>query len=1063
VKVLAVLIVAGVAVAAPKPEEIEFFEKEIRPLLAEKCYACHSSKTKTKFAGLVLDSAQGIKNGSDAGPVIVPGDPANSKLMRAVRGEITPSMPPGGRLSETQMAALARWVGMGAPWPEEAAAAAPAAPQFDLAKRKREHWAWQPVKVVPPPTVDSKWPLEVPDRFLLARLGKAGLSPAPPASRGTWLRRVSFDLTGLPPSPEETAAFEADTAADAYAKQVERLLGSPRFGEHWARHWMDLVRYTESHGSEGDPDVPEAWQYRDYLIRAFNNDVPYDQLIREHLAGDLLPNPRRNERDRINESILGTAHLRMVEHGFQPVDPWEDRVKWTDNQIEVFAKTFQGLTVQCARCHDHKFDAISQRDFYALFGVFGGARPTQAPIDLPEDLDRHKVRLAGIKKEMRERLASEWIRAARALETRIASEEFRIEFDAIACLPSSPLNVWWQMRGKDGAAWRQSWDAMAGKWSEDRRAREKHNQAFRKVWDLSGKDAASWITRGPEVRGPGEFWVQPAGAQAVPGIYPAGVYTNLVSNKHGGVITSPRFKIETDHISLRMLGGGYSYAQLIVENYAVPRGGIYALRAVPKKDEMGWYGWETSFWKGFTAYVEFSTHLDATHRTPDPELASGKQRMPEDGRSWVGAQQVWVHDRKGSPKDEWTPVSPLLDAAPVPRDAAELARRYSDLLVQAARAWAAGAITESQAGLLDYFVRNRILPQESVRELASEYRRLEKEIPVARRAPGVLEEGGADQQLLIRGNHKSPGPVVAKRYLEALGGETYADARTARLKLANAVADPANPLTARVMVNRIWRSLFGAGLVRTVDNFGKLGETPSHPELLDWLADRFVREGWSIKSMIRMLANSQAYRMSSTASAMAVRTDPGNRLLQHMPVRRLQAEAIRDSILWVSGALDPKLYGPSIDTYYVHDTGKTKGDKPKGPLDGAGRRSVYLEIRRNVSNPFLEVFDAPKAATTRGERDVTNVPAQSLALMNGEFVIQQAAKWAAGAAGNDAERMGAIFQRALGRAPTATERDRGETLLASLRAEHTGPEPEKLVWRDFAQAVFNLKEFLYLQ
>ena len=1030
----------AVSLAAAPPDGVEFFEKEVRPLLADKCYSCHSSKAPTRFAGLSFDTS--LKS------VVVPGQPSQSKIVLAVQGKLATPMPPGGRLSAQQIATLVRWVEMGAPWPEPAAPPSAPPQQFDLAKRKREHWAWQPVHRVAPPAVrDQAWPIEPTDRFLLARLEKEGLPPAPPASRRAWLRRLSFDLTGLPPAPDELAAFESDTRPDAHARQVDRLLDSPRFGEHWARHWMDLVRYAESHGSEGDPDTPHAWRYRDYVIRALNADVPYDQLVREHIAGDLLPRPRRDYKERVNESLLGSANLRMVEHGFQPVDPWEDRVKWVDNQIDVFAKTFQGLTISCARCHDHKFDAISQKDYYALFGTFAGARPTQSPVDLPEDLDRHRTRLESLKREIKAATAEGWKRAARELPSKLDLMEFRVEHEAQACDPASPLNAWWSVGAKRGEEFRAAWRALSDRWTKRAADARGHNANFKKVWDL--RDGfAQWVSRGPTRASPaGEFWIAPpSGARSINAVYPRGVYTNLVSNKHGGVFASPRFKIDSDYVSVRMLGGSMAYAQIIIENYAVPRGGIYALRLVPGRDEMKWATFDTNFWRGFTAYVEFATFEDATHQMP----MGLKKKMPTDGRSWIGAQQVWFHDDKAPPQEEWEPVMTLADGGS-PESAEALARRYASVLEAAVDAWASGTITDHQAEFLNYFVKTGVLPDSAPEALVSEYRKLESEIPVARRAPAVLEEGGADQPLLVRGNLKNPAAPVPKRYLEALGGEAFTDARSARLRLADAVASPANPLTARVMVNRIWRHMFGTGLVRTVDNFGKLGEPPSNPELLDWLAARFVEQGWSIKKAVRTLAHSQAYRMASAEGSAARQADPANRLLSHMPVRRLEAEAIRDSMLWVSGQLKPAMYGPSVDTFYMHDTGKTKGDKPKGPLDGDGRRSVYLEVRRNVTNPFLEVFDTPKVSSTRGERDVTNVPAQSLAFMNSPFVIEQAAKWASTLTGSPGERVDAMFLRAVGRVPNATERDRALSLADSS------------AWRDLAQAIFNLKEFIYVR
>ncbi|MFN0170483.1 MAG: PSD1 and planctomycete cytochrome C domain-containing protein [Bryobacteraceae bacterium] len=1055
------------ALWAQAPEEREFFEKQVRPLLVSRCHSCHSSSAKTRFAGLALDTAAGLRKGSDTGPVVIAGKPEESRLLLAVRGKLPARMPPTGPLSEAEIAVLARWVALGALWPAESAAVPPLA-SFDIATRKREHWAWQPVQAAEPPAVrDSAWPLQPVDRFLLATLVKRGLTPAPPADLRTLIRRLSFDLTGLPPTPEEIHAFEQDSAADAYLKLVDRLLESPRFGERWARHWMDVIRYSESHGSEGDPDIPLAWRYRDYLIRALNQDVPYDQLIREHLAGDLLRSPRLNREERLNESMLGVANLRMVEHGFQPVDPWEDRIKWTDNQIDVFSKAFQGLTISCARCHDHKFDAISQEDYYALFGVLGGARPTQAAVDLPEDLNRHRNELRRQKRDVRLALAAAWRNEIGQLPTRLEGK---------APDPEGSFAPWFALKGKEGVAFRDAWQALRNQAEQAGRSRADFNRRhFRKAWDLR-EDYARWVGRGsgltPDASRPGEFQILPEGPRILSGIYPGGVYSHGLSTRHGAVLTSPRFRIDTDYLSLRMLGGNFSSAQLIVENYAVPRGGIYLMRFSPKGDKMGWARWETAFWKGFTAYLEFATRDDVTLFQLDEEDGKRKPR-PEpvrDGRSYFGAQLVYVHNDKETPKDELVHAALVLREEP-PAAADALIKTYQRLIRQSIDAWESDRLTEEQAALLDDCVRGNLLTSvidESsvVAPLVAVYRRLEAEIPVARRAPGVLDEGAPDQPLLVRGNPKNPGRPVSPRYLKALGGDLFPERRSARLRLAEKVASADNPLTARVMVNRIWAHMFGAGLVRTVDNFGKLGETPSHPELLDWLATRFVRDGWSIKKMIRLLATTRAYQMSSQVSPEALRADPGNRLLSRMPVRRLEAEAIRDAMLAVSGELDPAMYGPPVDTYYGHDTGKTKGDKPKGPLDGNGRRSIYLEVRRNVTNPFLEVFDVPKPSTTRGERDRTNVPAQPLALMNSPFVIDQAAKWAQRitAQGSAADlRIAAMWERALGRSPSAVERDQARSLVESLATEQRVPAESPIVWRDFAQAIFNLKEFLYVR
>ncbi len=1072
------LLAALIASAAPPPEHLEFFEQEIRPLLADNCFACHSSKAPSVFANLRLDSRAGVFKGGDSGPAVHAGDPGRSLLLRAVRGEIA-QMPPTGKLPAAKIAALEKWVAIGAPWPEEAAVApAPAANGFDLEDRRNQHWAWQAVQRVEPPAVqDSSWPLEPIDRFLLARLESESLAPAEDADRRAFIRRASFDLTGLPPTTAEIDAFLDDANPDAHARLIDRLLASPHFGERTARLWMDLVRYSESHGSEGDPDTPEAWRYRDYLIRAFNADVPYDQLIREHLAGDLLEHPRIDLDEHLNESVIGTAHLRMVEHGFQPVEPWEDRVKWTDNQVDVLSKAFQGLTVSCARCHDHKFDAISQKDYYALFGVVKGARPTQRAIDDPAYLATNHDALASLKKEIKAKLAEAWLAAAAGLEAKLLGDEFS---ESVAELweADSPLHPWALLRDKRGEPFADGWRSLSEYRRLEMDARRVFNQqTFEPKWDLSrAGDYDSWLGHGvglpAKVAAPGEFFVPSDGPRAVNGVYPAGVYTNLLSSKHNGVLQSPRFTIDTDYISFRSLGGGFSNVRLIIENYAVPRGGIYQLRHRPKTDEPAWATWKTDYWRGFTAYLEYATRGDLTNQHLDAAdiQLTPRPQPKQDGRSWFGAGQVAFHDADKTPRETMEPIAFVL-REPAPASAAELAGLYARLLVDAVEAWRDDALAEEQAAFLDFFVRRGLLPVEldelaEVTPLVERYRELEDEIPVPRRAPAVLEEAPPPQELLIRGNHKMPGDPVPQRFLTALHGESYSDPAAARLRLADDIAAPKNPLTARVAVNRLWQRLFGRGLVGTVDNFGKLGDTPSHPELLDWLAARFVDDGWSIKKTLRLLATSRAYRMASATSDEARESDPENRLLSHMPVRRLEAEQIRDAVLAVSGSLKPDMYGPAVPVYYAHAASKSQSDRAKGPLDGDGRRSVYLEVRRNLANPFLEVFDAPKPSTTRGRRDVTNVPAQSLTMLNSPFVIEQAQLWAEhllAEQATPAERIERMFVAALSRPPTAAERDRSLTFLSEAAAERAVGENDLEAWRDLAHSLFNLKEFLYVR
>ena len=1071
--------------AQPTTEQIEFFESAIRPLLAEHCYQCHSQKANPVFAGLRLDSRSDLEKGSDSGPVVIPGKPEESRLVEVVRGTGALQMPPAGKLSADKIAALVKWIEMGAPWPDEKALlSAKPGSKFDLEARRSEHWAWQPVRAVASPRVENDaWVRNGIDAFVLAKLEEKGLRPAKQATPETLLRRLYFDLIGLPPSPEEVEAFIANSSQNAYQAVVDRLLASERFGERWARHWMDLVRYSESHGMEGDPDIPSAWQYRDYLIRAFNSDLPYDQLVREHIAGDLLETPRYNRRDEINESILGPAHFRMVEHAYLPLDPLEDRVKYTDNQIDVFSKVFQGLTVSCARCHDHKFDAISQKDFYALFGIFAGGRLAQITIDAPRRQSTHRERLAELKRRIKQGLVEAWLEAAESLPQALLSGEWTNRVpDETYCDDQSPLHAWFTLAEREGEQFRTGWDRLAAYWDRElERRRSLNAEGNKSVWKLDSDGYRGWLRHGPGLgdkpSAGGEFSLVPEGKRIISGVYPRGVYTHLLSRKHGGILSSPRFVVDTDHLSFRILGGNFSFARLIVENYPLPRNIIYDFRFSPKQDQMQWAGWDISYWKGSRAYLEFATLDDLTNFELDPldKLKDPKPEPRRDGRSYFGVSQVVFHDGKQPPAEEIVPIRHLLDGE-APEGPEELAARISLRLQDAIRAWRHGRLAEQQAAFLDDFVRKGLLPNSlgelaSLRSLVAEYRKLEADIPLPRRAPGLMEEITADQPLLVRGNHKNPGDPVQRRYLEALNGKPYDDPRKVRLRLADEVASPRNPLTARVMVNRIWHYVFGRGIVETVDNFGKQGRRPTHPALLDYLAGRFVDSGWSIKDAIRFVASSRTYQMSSRPSKTARRIDPSNRWLQHANVRRLGAEAIRDSILAVSWSLDTTMYGPSIPVYYARETGKALLDRPKGPLDGNGRRSVYLEVRRNIHNPFLEVFDAPKPSTTRGKRDITNVPAQSLTLMNDPFVIEQSAHWAkrlvAQGRASSRERIGRMFLEALGRRPSAVEVRKSKRFLASLRKQHQLAardwRNQPRIWQDLAQAMFNFKEFIYLQ
>ena len=1356
-----VVLVAGAstfAASAPlTPDAQEFFEQKIRPVLVAECYECHNAK-KHK-GGLRLDYRGGWQKGGDSGDAIVPGDPAKSLFIQSIKHQDPDLKMPdkAPKLDDTIIANFEQWIAMGAPDPRDEPPAEQASkPTWaDLLATRRLWWSLQPVQKPAVPAVKNPaWSEHPVDRFLLAKMETKGLAPAAGADPRTLIRRLTFTITGLPPTVEEVEDFARDwniqNSKFKIQNCVDRLLASPRFGEHWARHWMDLMRYAETHGSEGDPEIREAWRYRDYLIRAFNADVPEDQMIREHLAGDLLSQPRINPAG-FNESILGTAQFRMVEHGYQPVDSLDDQVKAVDNQIDVVSKAFQGLTVSCARCHDHKFDAISQRDWTALYGIFASCRPAQVTIDSPEVLATNRAELERLHARIKTALADAWsnaaqntgqrlqeasARAARALadaarirelEKKIAdldwqarqtiqptggaarsaapapfaawsfdkdasdalgrmnghlegdaeikngrlhldgqgaylrtdpvpvplpektleawvapanlhqrgggvvslettkthgfdsivfaekeakrwvagsnyfgrsqnlegpletaeAEEFvhlavtyradgtiavyrngvpygapytkgeplafgagearvliglrhkgagngffagdieearlydraltaeeiaasfrngpgpvimpeqvlaaltpaqreerarltgeierlrapadktadadkswMIALEAAANDTTSPLHLWAKLGTvKDAdfpAGWQKLTDSLRAKLAE---AQQFNRENFRPAWDLTGADYAKWFPYGTglgkQPRRAGAFTIEPEGDRVLAGFAPAGAFSAPLSTKQNGLLTSPRFKIDSDSISVRAFGGGGAMVRVIVDNYPLPSNPIFA-KAILSNDEPGWVRLDTAYRKGTMAYLEFGTRDDLTRPLDDKPKDKDKPKAKlREGRSFFGAGRIVFHDGKEPPKDEALTLLPLLTGAP-PKAASELASLYERVIAVAVAAWRDDQLSEPQCALLDDFIRQGVLPVtlpelEKVRPLVAEYRRLEEEVPVPQRAPGLLETVAYDAPLLPRGDHLKPGVAVPRGYLAVLDPQPYHTTLSGRLELAADIASPRNPLTARVMANRIWHWLFGRGLVPTVENFGRLGEKATHPELLDFLAAKFVEQGWSTKEMIRFLVTTRAFQMASAPSPRALEVDPANELLSHVRVRRLEAEAIRDSLLAVSGQLQTKMGGPSDEN--------------------TTRRSVYLKVRRTNLNPFLQVFDAPKPFTTLGRRDATNVPAQSLTMLNSPFVIAQADEWAKALIGDGDEsaeaRIRRMFATAFARPPRDEELGPVMDYLMEL-AKDRGVAADKLlssepVWQDFAQSLFNLKEFIYVR
>ena len=664
-----------------------------------------------------------------------------------------------------------------------------------------------------------------------------------------------------------------------------------------------------------------AYRYRDYLIRAFNDDVPYPQLIKEAIAGDLLPKPRL--KNGLNESAIGIAQLRMVLHGFSPVDSFDEMVTFTDNQIDTVTKAFQALTVSCARCHNHKFDAISQADFYALYGIFTSTHPAVIDANTPGTGEAIRAKLKELKAQIKATLIKDWLSTQKEV-------------------PHSSVPI-----------------------------------------PLSSKPAFTF--HGLPHTPPGEFTL----TEHTLRIHPSGYLSSPLSHKDRAVLVTDRFKNPGGTLWFRVAGNGGVKAKYVVQNY--PRTGTIH-KAVelkePKDENLGWRSLDLEFWKDDEIFLQVTTAADmpAEHKADAP--------------SWF-----------------------LLTDAVITKDKTPPTYKRTSKLTpfELISAWQSNTLTDADAEALDALIQSKKLPLNSITPLLSRYRDLEAKLPAPTRVPGVIEADAKDAALFVRGDHKQPAEIIPRRFLDALDPTPFATKQSGRLELAERMADmKTNPLTARVIVNRLWHHVFGRGIVASVDNFGKLGDLPTHPELLDFLAQRFIESGGSIKSLLRDILMSKTFQRSSQFSVQSSQLDPENKLLSHWSTRRLEAEAIRDSIVNLSGKLDTTLYGESVGS-------------------GDDRRSIYVKVIRNSLPPFLTTFDSPVPFATRGQRDATNVPAQSLTLLNDPNVISWARSWALRTASitPDEQRIRQMFRQAFSREATADEVTQSQAYLTSLQAQTT--------------------------
>ncbi len=1310
--------------------DFDFFEQHIRPVLVAECVECHGAE-KHK-AGLRLDSRAGWQKGGESGAALKPGHPEESLLLQTIRHEIPDLKMPdkAPKLDDSVIERFRQWIAMGAPDPRDNAPSAGAqkVTWSELLAARKSWWSLQPLTDPAPPKLPEPSALAHPvDAFLNAAMLKAGLSANPIAPPEVIVRRLHFVLTGLPPEPEAVESFvlacgsDPEQRARAVRDRARQLMESFAFGEHWARHWMDLVRYADSHGSEGDPEIPNAYEYRDYLIRAINGDVPIDRLVLEHLAGDLIPDPRISA-DGINESRIGPAHLRMVDHGFQPVDTLDDKIKAVDNQIDVVTKSFLALTVSCARCHDHKFDAVSQRDYTAMYGVFGGVRPAQLCADSPQRLGlNRRAELLAIKERIHQELADLWLAELRRLPELVAHKVRPLQNEEVAKLREqlarvegeiaslqwkslgagervnipAPISLWTFSLGSqdlmgglqsellgdavvrggalvlDGQksflrtaplarklsektleAWLYTdslsqrgggilgveglnvhafdtvvfGESAAKKWlpgsnnfkrtqqpdgleeiskpdqrvhiavtysmdgtiavyrngepygaaykktdlqvftegdsrvliglrhtgagngffqgrideariydralsaqqvaasfragplsdgvapSADASAAEKDRAAtlraeakdlsvrisalepqlarprfadvvrkethplfllwkaatlepvefskfapayrqkvaeiiaankaanavgFEQAWDLSTQ-SSSWFLDGPDVQfiERGDFRVAREGGRALTAILPAGAGSSLVFGALGGIAASPEFRLRTKSVSVRFASSNGGMLRIIPDNYPLGNNGSIFQRAVVNRRNSEWQRFDTSYRVGCSAYVELST-LDHQTRRADPP--KGGEAFEKNASEFV-VEKVVFHESDSAPKEEFPGTAHILEKARATEVDGCIAE-YARILTEAVVAWRGRTLSEAQRELMDACVEADLFSSDEwaspeIGKLVGAYRKLAMPLAKPVFVPGVLEHATVDAPLLERGDHKKPGEPVPRAFLGVFGGAPVDGPQSGRLEFARALLSKENPLTRRVMVNRIWHWTFGAGIVATVDNFGRMGEKPSNPELLDFMANHLADNRWSLKETLLFLMTADAFQRSSVASPAALEKDPSNTLLSHANVRRLEAESIRDSLLHLAGVLDQTRSGTSQPA-------------------NAPCRSVYLKLKRNSMPPLLATFDAPKPFTTMGRRDVTTVPAQSLTLLNDPAVYRLAAGFAARSRAQKPapqECASLMFHSALGRQPTAKE--------LQLAMESYGSNKD---FEGLAHAIMNLKEFIYLR
>ena len=878
-------------------DQLDFFEGKIRPIFVENCYKCHSPSKGTPRAGLELDWKGGWEQGGSYGPVIVPGDPDKSALIQAVRYTYSGlQMPPDGRLSTSQVNDLVAWVRMGAPDPRTTR---PAGNAVTYGGSGKNHWVFKPVvKPMPPVVKNASWVKNEVDRFVLAKLEAEGMTGSQPADKRTLIRRAYYDVIGLPPTPEQVNAFLADNSPNAFEKVVDALLASPRYGERWGRHWLDVARYSDTRGQfdrrrDESPFYPYAWTYRDYVIKAFNDDLPYDQFIREQLAADLLDKEKRGGQD------AKTYPASLAALGFLTLgDRFNGQVSDIINdRIDVTSKAFLGLTVTCARCHDHKFDPIPTADYYSLYGIFASSvEPADKPVIAPPNAAYPEYLVK--RREMDER-----IKTMRDQNVRNLLGDYKRHGAVYLLATTMPENQRAAYLTKNGAD-----PAVAQNWMNVTRG------AFRPGAPIFG--AWSALARPP----------------------------------------AERFAQQSPRILTNLLEG------------------------------------------------ERAVQLD-----------------PIVAKAFQGQR---------------------------PRNIADVAAVYGKLFARTDPEWEA-AINSVLEGAVSRFGPRPA--QNQFRQLRQQSELLELADPGAPARAHILADSPkpGDSPIFVRGQAETPGQVVPRRFLEVLSGTNrprFKDG-SGRLELANAIASKTNPVTARVMVNRVWQHHFGEGFVSTPDDLGNQSAPPTHPELLDWLANRFMTDNWSVKKLHKVILLSATWQQSSRNNPQFAEKDPFNRLLWRANIRRLEFEPLRDSILSIGGGLDLTLGGHPVDlaggTRAAQGRGRGARGNAANLLSAAPRRSVYGYVDRADLDEVLNTFDFANPGVPSGKRYETTVPQQALFLMNSPLVIEQVRnvvnRDAFQDADSDEERIQFLYELYFQRPAKEEEVRAGKDFVGSFQGEAPAP------------------------